>query len=491
VAVRARVALGEGAVADATELHDRGLAAGEVRVAVAEILGQVEAQAVGELDRARDGVLVVWEPVERVGRRDQDALVVAAPLALAAVERRAFPDRDENVLQLRSARMVGVRVAGHDRLRAKLLREVAQRGVAPHVPTLVGALELDVEAIAERARDGRGGVGIEHAEPSARATGEADEAVVQLQEQLERQRRRQRWVLGTRTRLRVRRGQKPAEVRVAAGVLDEQRDVRAALERHLRAGDRPYPAPLRRVRELERPVDAVVVRQGQRLVAELGSTKRELLGYGRTVEKRVRRVAVELGVCRHYALSSWPGSSSSREPANTETAERPSTPRTTPTPPATETRRAALKESRLVGRTRSARGSARLHHGHAARARHGPRVHGRRLALRAALAEPRAALLVAEDDDVLARFQDDLEVAPLNGLVGPPAVDDAPFLTDQRHALAVDEPGHARTRRHDERSVRLVQSSRATNSARCSGIRDQGATSTTDETEPEPVLART
>jgi hypothetical protein len=45
--------------------------------------------------------------------------------------------------------------------------------------------------------------------------------------------------------------------------------------------------------------------------------------------------------------------------------------------------------------------------------------------------------------------------------------------------------------RFDARRARLVQSSRGTNSARVSGILDQGATSTTLQTEPEPVLART
>ena len=45
--------------------------------------------------------------------------------------------------------------------------------------------------------------------------------------------------------------------------------------------------------------------------------------------------------------------------------------------------------------------------------------------------------------------------------------------------------------RLDERGARGVQSSRGTSSARCSGIRDHGATSTTVQTAPEPVLART
>ena len=52
----------------------------------------------------------------------------------------------------------------------------------------------------------------------------------------------------------------------------------AADERHLGAGDRADAGELRRVRELERAEDAVVVGERERLVAELGRTQRELLG---------------------------------------------------------------------------------------------------------------------------------------------------------------------------------------------------------------------
>ena len=55
---------------------------------------------------------------------------------------------------------------------------------------------------------------------------------------------------------------------------------------------------LRRMRELERAVEAVVVGEGERLVPELGRLRRELLGLGRPVEERVRRMTVQLGVAR-------------------------------------------------------------------------------------------------------------------------------------------------------------------------------------------------
>jgi hypothetical protein len=67
-------------------------------------------------------------------------------------------------------------------------------------------------------------------------------------------------------------------------------------EGHLGAGDRADAERLRRVRELERAVDAVVVGERERLVAELRRLNRELLRQRRPVEERVRRVGMQLDV---------------------------------------------------------------------------------------------------------------------------------------------------------------------------------------------------
>src|SRR4051794_10708854 len=99
------------------------------------------------------------------------------------------------------------------------------------------------------------------------------------------------------------------------------------------------------------------------------------------------------------------------------------------------------------------------------------------LSVSGTLAEPRGALLVAEDDGLLARLQHDVEVAARHGLVRPPAVDAPPLLAQQRDALAVDPARRAVRVRLDERGARLVQSSRGTSRARVSGMRDHGATS--------------
>src|SRR6266571_357369 len=109
----------------------------------------------------------------------------------------------------------------------------------------------------------------------------------------------------------------------------------------------------------------------------------------------------------------------------------------------------------------------------------------------AALREPLPAGAVVEDHGVLAGLKHDLEIAPRHRLVGPPAVEYAPLFPHEGDGLMVDLPRRPVEVRFDASRARFVQSSRGTKSARVSGIRDHGATSTTVQTEPEPVLART
>ena len=297
VSVQRRVPLAEQAVAERAQLHDRRLVAvGEVRIAVAELLREVELEPLRELARARDRLPVVGEPLEQLGRREQHRLVVAAPLALAPVERRAVADRDERVLQADARTSMRVRVSRDDGLDAERLGEVAQRCVAAHVAALVGPLQLDEEPLAaEGLREPRRRVRIAHGEPVARAAGEADEPVVQLLEQrlVERGRHGLR-LASRRPRVLVRGGEQPAEICVPARRLHEQRDVGAAGERHLGAGDRPHAERLRRVRELERAVEAVVVGERQRLVAELRGADDQFLGQRRSVQEGIGRMTVEL-----------------------------------------------------------------------------------------------------------------------------------------------------------------------------------------------------
>ena len=126
VAVQSRVALDECVLANAAQLHDRRLhPVGEVGIAIAELLCQIEPQTLCELARACNRIAVVWKTFEHVGRRGENGLVVASALALAAVERRAATDGNEDVLERRSTRVMCVHVAGRDRLHLQHLREIS------------------------------------------------------------------------------------------------------------------------------------------------------------------------------------------------------------------------------------------------------------------------------------------------------------------------------------------------------------------------------
>ena len=187
-------------------------------------------------------------------------------------------DRDEDVLERGAAGMVRVGVAGDDSLDAGVHGEIAQERVATRVAALERPLQLDVEALApERARELGCGVRVADAEPVARAAGEADEAVVQLREQRRVERGRQQLTF-LRAGVSVRGGEEAAEVRVALRRLDEDGHVRTAVQGDLGAGDRADADELRRVGELERAVDAVVIGERERLVAELRRPQRQLLG---------------------------------------------------------------------------------------------------------------------------------------------------------------------------------------------------------------------
>ena len=126
VSVAARVPLREGVVTNSRQLRDRGLAVlREVGIAVAEVLVQVEPEALGELAGALDRVAVMGEELRDLGRRPQEALAVTPPLGLAAVERRAVLDGDKGVLQRRPTRIVRMDIAGRDGLDAQHLGQLS------------------------------------------------------------------------------------------------------------------------------------------------------------------------------------------------------------------------------------------------------------------------------------------------------------------------------------------------------------------------------
>src|SRR5215207_5421669 len=74
----------------------------EVRVAIAELLRQVELAAFGNQRRPLDGVPVERKAARHLARRAEHRLVVPAPLGLRALERGSVPDRHQRVLQRRA-----------------------------------------------------------------------------------------------------------------------------------------------------------------------------------------------------------------------------------------------------------------------------------------------------------------------------------------------------------------------------------------------------
>ena len=91
-------------------------------------------------------------------------------------------------------------------------------------------------------------------------------------------------------------------------VISRQRFVRTVGKRELGTGDGTHAEVLRCVRELERAVDPVVIRDRQCRIAELRRADRQLLRQRGAVQKRIRRVRVQLDV-RHRgrSLPSGPG----------------------------------------------------------------------------------------------------------------------------------------------------------------------------------------
>src|ERR1700760_1186397 len=90
------------------------------------------------------------------------------------------------------------------------------------------------------------------------------------------------------------------------------------------------------------------------------------------------------------------------------------------------------------------------------------------------LREPRAGLGVEVDDGVLARLEHEVEVAAVDRLLRPPAIDDPPLLPNACDMLPVDPPRDPVAVRLNEGGARSVQSSRGTSNARASGMRDHG-----------------
>ncbi len=98
---------------------------------------------------------------------------------------------------------------------------------------------------------------------------------------------------------KVRAGDDLAEVRVAGEVLRQQDDVVAALHRHLSADDRLDPGLPGVVVESDRAVEAVVIRDGKRIAADLPGPIDQRLDRVPSVQERKVRMYMQVSK-RHF-----------------------------------------------------------------------------------------------------------------------------------------------------------------------------------------------
>ncbi len=209
----------------------------------------------------------------------------------------------ERVLQRCPRARVGVHVAAGHAAQAKPPGKLRQAAVACPVALQVGALQLDAQALAAKAlaqapqRDFI-------VDPVRVAAAQADQALGVGEHLVEAHAR-----LAELTRALARGGmrsrQQPAEVRPAARVAHQKRQVATVGEVELGAVQRPQAQRGCALGELHRARHGVVVGQRKGLIAKLQRGHDELLGQRGAVQKRVGRVCVQFHVhantCSHRA----------------------------------------------------------------------------------------------------------------------------------------------------------------------------------------------
>jgi hypothetical protein len=217
---------------------------------------------------------------------------VAAAQRLRGVQRGVAAQGDECVLQRRPRARVRVDVAGGHRRQAQPLGQLGEPAVARAVVAVERALELDAQSVGAedppQPLEARLVV-----DALARAAAQADEPGGVLLERRERHDGRRLALVAV---VHVRGRDDPAEVAPARRVLDQQRDVAAVLERHLRPVDRLQPEAGGGLRELHRAAQAVVVGERERLVPQLHGRPHQLVGERSPVEEGEGGVGMELNV---------------------------------------------------------------------------------------------------------------------------------------------------------------------------------------------------
>jgi len=117
-------------------------------------------------------------------------------------------------------------------------------------------------------------------------------------------------------------------------------------------------------------------------------------------------------------------------------------------------------------------------------------------AARSALAPPPPTLEIVEDDVVATGRRHDLPVAASQRTIGPPSIFDEPRLTDRLDITSLDDergPPLARLHRDAHRHSKTPGSAHPSNgvrTARLSGNRESGSTSSTRSAASGPAAAR-
>ena len=286
---------------------------------VTQVLGQVEAAAVGDQERVPNSLGELPEAPGLLLGGAEVELGVGAAEAVALLQRAAVPDRHQRVLEAVPEALVVVDVAGGDGAHADPPGELGQRPVPVAVAEDQVVLELDEDVLPAEPSDPVAEDGLGLGRPAALhqqrhrplpAAGQADQAPAVAGQPGDGEAGVEAPLLptlGVGLLDAVGEADQPAEVAVALPGLGEQGQVMALLAQVLDAGRVPGQGQLDAGDGLEPELGAepgedhgseeiVVVGDGQAAVAELDRPLDQLLGMGGAVEERVVGVQVELGV---------------------------------------------------------------------------------------------------------------------------------------------------------------------------------------------------
>ncbi len=278
------------------------------RVAVAEVVREVEGQPLGQRQRLAHRLGMVGETTHHRLRRGHHVAAVATAQRLGGVERRAVAQCHERVLQLGPAACMRMHVAAGHARHPEPPRERRQRAVAGAVVPRIGTLQLHAQVLrAERLEQAPCDRLVADAAADRRVPGaarQADEALRVVEHRLQRDRRLAPLALPrTVTGVCVGQREDPADVAPASPVAHQQREMAPAGtaaggcgEIDLRAVDRPDPVVRRHLGQLHRARDRVVIGQRQRRVPELARAMSQLIGQRHAIQERVGRVAMQLDV---------------------------------------------------------------------------------------------------------------------------------------------------------------------------------------------------